>query len=352
MSLARVLRRWRVTQCRTVTAATSEPRGERQFEKPPEASTAKRWWPRSLDAYARLARLDRPVGTWLLLWPALWSQVMAMSYLSTCPTTASLSLGAGALMASKLCAGAFLMRGAGCTVNDMWDRDFDKRVERCRARPLAAGELSMKQAWAFLALQLSASFGILCTFDAWTIASGFLACPLAMLYPAAKRYVSTPQVALALPFAFGALFSWAAVLGEAGVPLWAHSVLAPMSLYASASLQTVFFDTIYGHQDKKDDARLGLKSTALTFGDKYTKPILSVLGALSVGSMALAGHAAGFGSVFQLISTGGLAAHQAWQLYSVDLADEDSCGDVFRSNTQVGPLVLAGMLGDIATQSL
>jgi len=235
---------------------------KQEQEQPSEPSIHNiSYLPPSLRPYAHLARLDKPIGTFLLLHPCLWSTALATTPLGCTPDL-------------SLCAlfglGSFLMRGAGCTINDMWDSNYDRNVERTKSRPLASGELTYPQAWTFLALQLSAGLGVLLSLPhleqcfVWGVAS----LPLVATYPLMKRYTNYPQLALGMTFNWGAIMGWVAVRGDVD---W--SVVAP--LYASGVAWTLVYDTLYAHQDKKDDVKLGLKSTALTFGEDGTKPILT-----------------------------------------------------------------------------
>lgn len=286
--------------------------------------------PPSLRPYARLARLDKPIGTFLLLHPCLWSTAMASAPLGSMPDL-------------SLCAmfgvGSFIMRGAGCTINDMWDSQYDRSVERTRSRPLASGELTYKQAWAFLALQLSGGLGVLLSLPnvgpcfVWGAAS----LPLVAAYPLMKRYTNYPQLVLGMTFNWGAIMGWVAVQG-AEVD-W--SVVGP--LYASGVAWTLVYDTLYAHQDKKDDAKLGLKSTALTFGEDGTKPILTALSLAAWGGWVLAGYNCGFGGMldapYYYTGVSAAAAHLLWQVQSADLNDPKNLAHRFRSNNLVGWIV-------------
>ncbi|KAL7529612.1 hypothetical protein ACHAXR_004964 [Thalassiosira sp. AJA248-18] len=286
--------------------------------------------PPSLHPYAHLARLDKPIGTFLLLHPCLWSTALATYPLGS--TTPNLSL----------CAifgiGSFIMRGAGCTINDMWDSQYDKNVERTKSRPLASGELTYPQAWKFLALQLSAGLGVLLSLPhleecfVWGVAS----LPLVATYPLMKRYTNYPQLALGLTFNWGAIMGWVAVRGEVD---W--SVVGP--LYASGVAWTLVYDTLYAHQDKQDDEKLGLKSTALTFGEGGTKPILTALTGVTWGGWMMAGYNCGFGDVLDVpyyyCGVSAATAHLLWQIYSADLNDSKNLAYRFRSNNLVGWMV-------------
>jgi 4-hydroxybenzoate polyprenyltransferase len=235
-------------------------------------------------------------------------------------------------------AGAFVMRGAGCIVNDMWDRDFDRRVARTRERPLASGAVSLRGASALLAGHLAAGLAIVSQLNTPTIAAAFAAVPVAALYPLLKRVTNWPQLGLGLAFNWGALIGGLAVTGT-----FEPHVALP--LYLGGVAWTVVYDTIYASQDAKDDRALGLGSTALRFGAR-TKHWLAGFSALSVAGVAAAGVNAGLGLQFAAVSVVGGAAHFAWQLRSVRLASRADCWRVFDSNKWLGALVFAGIALD------
>mmetsp|Transcript_14915 Transcript_14915/g.30010 ORF Transcript_14915/g.30010 Transcript_14915/m.30010 type:complete len:561 (-) Transcript_14915:99-1781(-) len=316
----------------TTTLNTSDSAPPTKAQTPPQPqppSQTLSFLPPSLQPYARLARLDKPIGTFLLLHPCLWSTALATSPLGTHPSP-SLCL----LFAT----GAFLMRGAGCTINDMWDSDFDKNVERTKDRPLANGDLNYGQAWKFLALQLTGGLGVLVSLPnlepcfMWGVAS----LPLVATYPLMKRYTNYPQLALGMTFNWGAIMGWVAVRGCVD---W--SVVGP--LYASGVAWTLVYDTLYAHQDKRDDKKLGLKSTALTFGEEGTKPVLTALAGITWACWMLAGYNAGYGAVLDnpyFYGGCSLAAiHLLWQIGSADLNDPENLAYRFRSNNYVGGLM-------------
>ena len=206
--------------------------------------------PQAWKPYLRLARFDRPIGAWLLLFPTWWSQALAeVSIGQPFPNLWYLLL---------FWLGAFIMRGAGCTYNDIVDRDYDARVARTAARPIPSGQVSVTQAYVFLAVLCAAGLLVLIQFNAFTIALGASSLLLIAVYPFAKRFTYWPQLVLGLTFKWGALVGWAAVTGSLS---W-----AAFALYAGSVLWTIGYDTIYAHQDKEDDALVGLKSTALRFG--------------------------------------------------------------------------------------
>jgi 4-hydroxybenzoate polyprenyltransferase len=285
-----------------------------------------RYLPANLRPYARLARLSRPIGTWLLLFPCWWS--------------ISLAGPKGFMPDLKLIGlfaiGALVMRGAGCTVNDIADRDFDAKVARTATRPLASGALSLKQALVFLALQLLIGFFILIQLPLFAILLGVASLALVAAYPFMKRITWWPQAFLGLTFNWGALLGWAAVTGDlAPAPFW---------LYVGGLFWTLFYDTIYAHQDKDDDALIGVKSTARRLGAD-TKKWLSGFGALAVLCFGAALMAAGSGFA-AYIALAGVAAHLTWQLYDVDIDNAPDCDAKFRSNRFIGWILLIGIVVD------
>ena len=292
------------------------------------------WAPHGWRPYLRLARADRPVGVWLLLWPCWWSLALA-----------GINAGAGApdLRFMLLFAiGAIAMRGAGCVWNDITDADYDARVARTRSRPIPSGQVSLRQAFAFMIALSLAGFGVLLQFNWFTILLGLASLALIAVYPFMKRFTYWPQGVLGLTFNWGALMGWAAVFGELS--------LAPVLLYGGAIAWTMGYDTIYAHQDKEDDALLGLKSTALKFGAD-TKRWLVVFYTLAVIGVIAAGGAAGAGLAFYVIVTAG-AGHLAWQIVTLDIADEKSCLSRFRSNRDFGAIIFAALVADMALSAL
>lgn len=280
--------------------------------------------PERLQPYLRLMRLDKPIGTWLVMLPGAWSIGLAAD--------------PGCLPDLKLlamyAAGAVLMRGAGCTINDMWDRDIDRKVERTKNRPLASGQLSMFDALVFTGGQLALSTLILLQLNWYTIVLGASSVSLVTLYPIMKRFTYWPQVMLGLTINWGALMGWAAVKGSCD---WS----AVLPLYAAAMSWTLIYDTIYAHQDKLDDSAIGVKSTALKFGAK-TKRYLWLFSTSMVGNLALAGLASDQCWPFYL-ATVATGAHLAHQIYTLDLDNPSDCARKFASNRQIGFLVFLGI---------
>jgi 4-hydroxybenzoate polyprenyltransferase len=273
--------------------------------------------------YVLLARLDRPIGAWLLFLPGLWGILLAR------PTV---------LEAARLILlfgiGAVVMRSAGCVVNDLWDRDIDRKVARTAARPLASGTLRPRHALLFLAALLALGLAILLQLNrlSWALGTGSLV--LVGLYPLAKRVTWWPQLVMGFTFGFGAPLGYAAGAGRIDA--------AGMALYGAAILWDLGFDTIYAHQDREDDAMLGIGSTARLFGER-TAPFLAACYAGAVALLAAAGDLAGLSPWFYLalVVPAGLLARQVVVL---DIDDPGLCLRLFRANREVGLAVGAAIL--------
>lgn len=287
--------------------------------------------PTSTQPYLRLMRADRPIGTWLLLWPCWWS--------------ISLAAGEGNWpdwwIMALFGVGAVVMRGAGCTLNDIIDRDFDARVARTAARPIPSGQISVRQASIFLAILSAVGLVILLQFNSYAIAVGVSSLALIVLYPFMKRITYWPQLVLGLTFNWGALLGWAAIKGELSA--------APVLLYVGGILWTLGYDTIYAHQDKEDDLLIGVKSTALKLGEK-TVPALFLFYGLAALLFAEAGRAAGLGLIYSL-AVAVLAIQFVWQIVMLDMDDSESCLKIFKSNTYAGWILVIGILADTMWES-
>ena len=286
--------------------------------------------PAWLKPYLRLARLDRPIGAWLLLLPCWWSAGLA-------------AIAAGRPYPDPwhcllFFIGAFAMRGAGCTWNDIVDRDLDAKVERTRSRPIPAGQVKARQAFVFLVLQALVGLLVLLQFNPFTILVGILSLATVAIYPFLKRVTHWPQIGLGLAFSWGALMGWPAVFGRLDP--------AAFILYAGSIAWVIAYDTIYAHQDREDDALIGIKSTAILF-DARTKPLLALFFALAVMLIGLAGWLAGAGLIFAL-GLAAFAAHLAWQVRRLDIADPALCLRLFKSNRDAGLILFAGMILDAA----
>ena len=283
--------------------------------------------------YLRLARLDRPIGSWLLLIPCWWSVALAtIAGREPFPNIWHLLL---------FFIGAFAMRGAGCTWNDIVDRDLDGRVERTRSRPIPSGQVTLKQAAAFLVLQALIGLAVLLQFNRFAIGMGIASLVIVAVYPFMKRITYWPQIVLGLAFSWGALMGWAAAFGRLDWPA--------LLLYAGAISWVIHYDTIYAHQDREDDALVGLKSTALLF-DERTKPMLALFSSGAVVLIAMAGMRVEAGILFYL-GLAAFAAHLAWQIVRIDISDPTLCLKLFKSNRDAGLILFAGMLLDAAVQT-
>jgi 4-hydroxybenzoate polyprenyltransferase len=280
--------------------------------------------PVGLRPYLRLGRYDRPIGAWLLMAPCWWSVALA----------ATPGRGPSLWLLLLFALGALIMRGAGCTINDMADRDIDNQVARTATRPLASGALSMFQAWLFLGLQLLIGLIILLCLSRQAIWLGVASLSLVILYPFMKRVTWWPQVVLGLAFNWGAMMGWAAVRHEFG---W-----GTLPLYVAGICWTMVYDTIYAHQDKLDDLKVGVKSTALRFG-AATKQWLTGFAILQVLLTAIAFNAANLSWPAYLVLLV-VAGHLAWQIRTVDLNHPKDCLMKFQSNRNLGLLLFAGIV--------
>src|SRR5262249_24827617 len=236
--------------------------------------------------------------------------------------------------------GAFAMRGAGCTWNDIVDRDLDARVERTRSRPIPSGQVSARQAAAFLILQAMIGLLVLLQFNDFSIPPGIASLAIVAVYPFMKRITYWPQIVLGLAFSWGALMGWTAAFGRLDAPA--------IVLYAGSIAWVIGYDTIYAHQDSEDDALAGLKSTALLFGER-TKPMLAAFFALAVALIGIAGFGAGARLAFAL-GLAAFAVHLAWQVRRLDIGDPALCLKLFQSNRDAGLILFAGLALDAAVR--
>jgi 4-hydroxybenzoate polyprenyltransferase len=278
--------------------------------------------------YLRLARLDRPIGSWLLLIPCWWSAGLA--------AIAAHERGPNPTHIVLFFIGAFAMRGAGCTWNDIVDRDLDGKVERTRSRPIPSGQVSLGGAAVFLVAQALIGLAVLLQFNAFAIATGVASLAIVAVYPFMKRITYWPQIVLGLAFSWGALMGWAGAVGSLDS--------RPLLLYAGSIAWVIGYDTVYAHQDRDDDALIGIKSTALLFGDR-TKPMLAIFYGLAVVLIGAAGARADAGALFWL-GLAAFAAHLGWQIMRLDIRDPDLCLAVFKSDRDAGLILFAGMLAD------
>jgi 4-hydroxybenzoate polyprenyltransferase len=288
--------------------------------------------PHWLRPYLRLTRLDRPIGWWLLLLPCWWSAALA--------GIANGAWGPDPWHVLLFLLGAIVMRGAGCTWNDLVDRDIDARVERSRSRPIPSGQVSVPAAYMFLVAQALVGLLILLQFNRFAVMVGIASLAVVAIYPFMKRVTYWPQIFVGLAFSWGALMGWAAARGRLELPAFL--------LYAGSIAWVIHYDTIYAHQDREDDALVGLKSTALLFAER-TKPALALFSGAAVVLIGLAGYVAGGGLIFAL-GLAAFAAHLAWQIARIDIASPDSCLAMFRANRDAGLILFAALILDAAVR--
>ncbi|MGE3623102.1 MAG: 4-hydroxybenzoate octaprenyltransferase [Bdellovibrionales bacterium] len=284
------------------------------------------WLERQLPAwarpYAQLMRLDRPIGTWLLLLPCWWGLALAAPRFP--------HIGYMFLFAL----GAIVMRGAGCVINDIYDRDLDARVERTRSRPLASGEIGLWQAILLLIGLLLAGLIVLLFFNTYTAVTAMLSLGLVFTYPLMKRITWWPQLFLGITFNWGALLGWTAIKAGLGVPA--------ILLYAAGIFWTLGYDTVYAHQDKRDDALAGMKSTALLFGDG-SLPWVALFYLLALVCVALAGWSVHLGRGFYAVLIVA-AGYAAFELARWRMDDPENCLRRFRNNRDFGLLIFAAIV--------
>jgi 4-hydroxybenzoate polyprenyltransferase len=278
--------------------------------------------------YLRLSRLDRPIGSWLLLMPCWWSAALAAGVAH--------DIGPLPLNLALFFVGAFAMRGAGCTWNDITDRDLDALVERTRSRPIPAGQVSVPQAAGFLVIQALIGLAVLLQFNRTAVVTGIASLVIVAVYPFMKRITWWPQIVLGLAFSWGALMGFAVTLGRIDA--------TALTLYAGSIAWVIGYDTIYAHQDAEDDALIGIKSTALLFGAR-TRPALMGFYGLAV---ALIGAALVLADARwpAWIGLAAFAAHLAWQIRRLEIGDPELCLRIFKSNRDAGLLLFAGLLVD------
>ncbi len=300
-----------------------------QFRKPhPDkiiADASKQNWvdayaPEMVQPYFKLSRIDRPIGTWLLLYPCLWAITLPIAP-QTFPDP---------ILFILFAIGAFVMRGAGCTLNDIADRNFDGMVERTRKRPIPSGQVSLFQAFLWLGFQCLIGALVLLQFNLAAILVGIASLILVAIYPFAKRFTYWPQLFLGLAFNYGALLGWVTVTGELSITAFI--------LYIGGITWTLGYDTIYAHQDKDDDILIGVKSTALKFGDRTGDWLFGFYMTTFV-CLLLTGWLSDL-SVLFYIGMAGAGAHLIWQLKTLDIDDSDRCLMQFQSNKIFGAITL------------
>ncbi len=284
--------------------------------------------------YLRLARYDRPIGSWLLLMPCWWSAALAAG---VARDVRSLPL-----VVLLFFVGAFVMRGAGCTWNDITDRDLDAKVERTRSRPIPAGQVSVTQAVAFMVLQALIGLAVLLQFNRFAVMTGIASLVIVAIYPFMKRITWWPQVVLGLAFSYGALMGFAVTLERIDV--------AAVALYAGSIAWVIAYDTIYAHQDAEDDALIGVKSTARLFGARTHRALVIFYGlaVLLIGSaFALAG-----ARWPAWIGLAAFALHLAWQVRRLDTSDPALCLRIFKSNRDAGLILFASLVVDAVLRAM
>lgn len=284
--------------------------------------------------YLRLSRFDRPIGSWLLLMPCWWSAALAAGIARDVQSLAWTSV--------LFFIGAFVMRGAGCTWNDITDRDLDAKVERTRSRPIPSGQVTVRQAGVYLVAQALIGLGVLLQFNRFAVVTGMASLLIVMIYPFMKRITYWPQVVLGLAFSWGALMGFAVILAQINA--------VALLLYAGSISWVIGYDTIYAHQDREDDALIGIKSTALLFGER-TRSALAAFYSIALVLIALAcvlAHA----RWPAFLGLAAFALHLSWQIVRVDIRDPLLCLRLFKSNRDAGLLLFAGLLADAVLRTL
>ncbi len=284
-----------------------------------------RFAPRRAKPYLRLMRADRPIGAWLLLLPCWFGSALAAASGVSAPFASHMAF---------FVIGAFVMRGAGCAYNDIVDKDFDAQVDRTALRPIPSGQVTVRSAWIFLIKLCLCGLFVLLQFNPFTVLLGFASLALVAAYPFMKRITWWPQAWLGLTFNWGALVGFAAAAAALNA--------AALILYLACIFWTLGYDTIYAHQDKDDDALIGVKSSARRLAEN-TKPFLTLFYGAVIGLFAAAGGLSGFGPLF-FVALIAPTAHFAWQIRTLDINDSARCLLLFKSNRDAGFLLLAPLL--------
>ncbi|CAM5763299.1 4-hydroxybenzoate octaprenyltransferase [Labrys miyagiensis] len=298
----------------------------------PAGNWVDRHAPAFLRPFLRLSRADRPIGGWLLMWPCWWSAALVALHHGTA--------GQALWHLFLFLVGAFVMRGAGCTLNDIVDRDIDVQVERTRSRPIPSGQVSAKAALAWLGVQCLVGLAVLLQFNAFAVWLGIASLGVVAIYPFMKRITSWPQAVLGLAFSWGALMGWAAVTAGLALPA--------ILLFAGSVSWVIAYDTIYACQDKEDDAIVGVRSTALLFGERARLAV----GGFYAGCVVLIALALAFNdaSPLSFLGLAGFAVHLAQQVFRFDHRDGTLCLQIFRSNRDAGAILFAGLMADCLWQ--
>lgn len=317
---------------------TGIPEPDQQVADAARGNWVDRWAPAASRPYLRLSRADRPIGTWLLLIPCWWALALAMAADPAGPRWQDLWIALGCGI------GAFVMRGAGCTWNDITDRHIDAQVARTRSRPLPSGQVTVRQALVWMVVQTLIGAAVLFSFNTTAIVAGIVSLLPVAIYPFAKRFTWWPQVFLGVAFNWGIFVAWAAHTGSLSWP--------PLLLWLGGIAWTLFYDTIYAHQDKDDDALIGVKSTARLFGDAETPAwlrrfLVLALTLMGAGVILALIEAPGASLLVAIIGLMAFGAHLRWQLLRLDTTDPGLCLHLFRSNRDAG-LILALFLAGAA----
>lgn len=306
---------------------------EPQAPAVPADAIARSWVdgaPRKAQPYLRLMRLDRPIGTWLLFLPCVFGLALGAAFqFRGLGTTHDLAL------VVLFGIGALVMRGAGCTYNDIIDKDIDAAVARTRGRPIPSGAVSVKKAWLFLTAQCAAGLAVLLTLNLFSVLLGAASLILIAAYPFMKRITWWPQAWLGLTFNWGALLGFAAITGRLAMPAFL--------LYASCFFWTLGYDTIYAHQDKDDDALIGVRSTARLFGNR-SRAWIATFYALMIALVATAIVSSAARPMVGLALLAPAAAHLIWQVNALDINAPENCLRIFRSNREAGLLIAAALI--------
>ena len=308
----------------------SSPTPDGQVSDAVDGNWVDRWAPAPMRPYLRLSRADRPIGTWLLLIPCWWGQALAILW-DQSPRWEDAWIAIGCAL------GAWLMRGAGCTWNDIADREYDAQVDRTRSRPIPSGQISVQQAFVWMVAQALLAFAILLTFHWVAILLGIGSLVLVAIYPFAKRFTWWPQVFLGLAFNWGALLAWAAHTGDVQSPA--------ILLYLAGIVWTLFYDTIYAHQDTEDDALIGVKSTARLFGDASASWLkYFIIGTVALMAMAIIQAGMPRANIMTLVlalaGPWAMGWHMTWQLRGFDPSDGAKMLQLFRANRDTGLIPL------------
>jgi 4-hydroxybenzoate polyprenyltransferase len=315
--------------------------GQGRVADAPSGHWVYRALPRGMWPYAQLARWDRPIGWWLLLWPCWWSTALAATAFAR-PGDPLATLLPSPVTLVLFLIGAVAMRGAGCTYNDIVDERIDAEVERTRSRPLPSGQVTRRQAWIFLVAQALAGLAVLVQFNGFAVVLGLCSLVIVAVYPFMKRITSWPQLFLGLAFSWGALMGWAVEFGELDGPA--------IMLYLGSILWVIGYDTIYAHQDKEDDAIVGVRSTARLFGENTKIWLTGLYGfALMFFAIAFAAAEAPMPALAGLVAAG---AHMARQIYVLDIDNPAQCLRLFHSNKVVGWLIFLGLIAGGAWMAL